>query len=67
MKNTRPTWDTTREPNLLRNTASGKYYGRFTLGGKQKWGNLETDVCDIIENASLDEAQEDRLAQVLGK
>jgi hypothetical protein len=33
-----------REPNLLRNTASGMYYGRFTLSGKQKSVNLEIDV-----------------------
>ena len=55
MKNTRQTWDTTREPNLLRNTASGRYYGRFTLGGKQKWVNLETDVWTIAKTRVADE------------
>jgi hypothetical protein len=49
IENTHPTWDTTREPNLLRNTASGKYYGGSTLGGKQKWVNLETDVWTIAK------------------
>jgi hypothetical protein len=49
MKYARPTWDATREPNLLRNTASGKHYGRFILGGKQKWVNLETDVWTIAK------------------
>ena len=55
MKNTRQTWDTTREPNLLRNTASGRYYGRFTLGGKQKWVNLDTDVWTVAKLRLADE------------
>ncbi len=49
MKNPRPTWDTTREQNLLRNAPRGRYYGRFTLGGKQKWVNLETDDWTIAK------------------
>lgn len=49
MRATRQTWDTTREPNLLRNTVSGRYYGRFTLAGKQKWINLETDVWTVAK------------------
>ncbi len=48
-------WWTTREPNLLRNTASGRYYGRFTLSGKQKWVNLETDVWTVAKIRLADE------------
>ena len=57
-------WDTTREPNLLRNTASGRYYGRFTLSGKQKWVNLETDVWTVAKIRLADErAKIERLRQ----
>jgi hypothetical protein len=37
-------WDTTREPNLLRNTARGRYNGSFTPSGKQKRVNVQTNV-----------------------
>jgi len=64
MSVTRQTWDTTREPNLLRNTASGRYYGRFTLAGKQKWINLETDVWTVAKLRLADErAKIERLRQ----
>ena len=57
-------WDTTREPNLLRNSASGRYYGRFTLSGKQKWVNLETDVWTVAKIRLADErAKIERLRQ----
>ena len=49
MNQTKQTWEATREPNLLRNTASGKYYGRFTIASKQKWINLGTDVCAVAK------------------
>lgn len=48
-------WETTREPNLLRNTASGRYYGRFTIACKQKWINLETDVWPVAKLRLADE------------
>ena len=41
------TWETTNIPNLLKNAASGRYYGRFTVSGKQKWVNLRTDIWSI--------------------
>src|ERR1700690_3859218 len=64
MSTTRQTWETTREPNLLRNTASGRYYGRFTLAGKQKWVNLETDVWTVAKLRLADErAKIERLRQ----
>jgi len=50
-----PTWETTREPNLLRNRASGRYYGRFTVSGKQKWFNLNTDVWTVAKLRLADE------------
>ncbi len=55
MSEKRPTWETTREPNLLRNRASGRYYGRFTLSGKQKWFNLNTDVWTVAKLRLADE------------
>ncbi|MEN9635247.1 MAG: hypothetical protein RL077_3651 [Verrucomicrobiota bacterium] len=48
-------WETTREPNLLRNRASGRYYGRFTISGKQKWLNLDTDVWTVAKLRLADE------------
>jgi hypothetical protein len=42
-------WETTREPNLLRNRASGRYYGRFTISSKQKWLNLNTDIWTVAK------------------
>src|ERR1700690_2387759 len=64
MSTTRQTWETTREPNLLRNTASGKYYGRFTIACKQKWINLETDVGTVAKLRLADERSKiERLRQ----
>ena len=55
MSEKRPKWETTREPNLLRNRASGRYYGRFTISGKQKWLNLNTDVWSVAKLRLADE------------
>ena len=49
------TWQPTREPNLLRNTASGRYYCRFTIAGKQKWTNLKTNVWTVAKLRLADE------------
>ncbi|MSU64898.1 MAG: site-specific integrase [Opitutus sp.] len=49
------TWETTREPNLLKNTASGRFYGRFTVAGEQKWINLKTDVFTVAKLRLNDE------------
>ena len=43
MSEKRSKWETTGEPNLLRNHANRREYERFTISGKQKWLNLETD------------------------
>ncbi len=42
MSENKKTWETTNIPNLIKNAASGRYYGRFTVSGKQKWVNLLT-------------------------
>ena len=55
MSDSKQTWETTREPNLLRNRASGRYYGRFTVSGKQKWLNLKTDVWTVAKLRLADE------------
>lgn len=49
------TWQPTREPNLLRNRASGRYYGRFTISGKQNWINLKTNVWSVAKLRLADE------------
>jgi integrase len=62
MKNTEPLetekakyWVKTREPNLVKNVASGKFYGRFTVRGKLKWFNLDTDVFTVAKLRLNDE------------
>ena len=42
-------WETTREQNLLRNRASGRYYARFKVSGKPKWISLKTDVWSVAK------------------
>lgn len=68
MSEQRRIWETTREPNLLRNGLSGRYYGRFTLAGKQKWVNLETDVWPVAKFRLADErAKIERFRQTSAK
>lgn len=43
------TWERTSVQNLLRNGASGRYYARWTIAGKQKWVSLETDVFSVAK------------------
>jgi integrase len=43
------TWERTSVQCLLRNAESGRYYGRWTIAGKQKWVNLDTDVFGIAK------------------
>jgi hypothetical protein len=40
---------TTRARNLLKNDASGRFYGRFNVSGKQKWVELDTDEFPIAK------------------
>jgi integrase len=51
-----PLWENTSVQCLLRNTHSRKYYGRFTLHGKQKWVSLDTDVLSVAKLRLSDEA-----------
>ena len=48
-------WATTREPNLLKNLPSGRFYGRFTVSGKQKWVSLDTDIWSVAKLRLADE------------
>ena len=48
-------WVTTREPNLLKNDASGRFYGRFNVAGKPKWINLKTDKFPVAKLRLADE------------
>lgn len=50
------TWERTPVQNLLRNGASGRYYARWTIGGKQKWVNLKTDVFTVAKLRLADES-----------
>lgn len=50
------TWERTSVQNLLRNGASGRYYARWTIAGKQKWVNLKSDVFSVAKLKILDEA-----------
>jgi len=49
-------WEKTAVQCLLRNRHSGKYYGRFTVSGKQKWVSLDTDVLTVAKLRLPDEA-----------
>ncbi len=49
-------WERTQVQALLRNGSSGIYYGRWKLGGKQKWKSLKTSVFSIAKLRLIDEA-----------
>jgi hypothetical protein len=49
------TWLSTNIPNLLKNAASGRYYGRSTISGKQKSVNLKTGVWSVAKIRLADE------------
>jgi integrase len=46
---TKNVWEKTDTACLLRHKHSRKYYGRFTLNGKQKWIALDTDVLRVAK------------------
>ncbi len=54
--NETPTWERTPTQNLLRNSKSGRYYGRWTISGKQKWVKLGTNVYSVAKLRLADEA-----------
>ncbi len=43
----KPTWQRTRIQNLLKNSKSGRFYGRWVISGKQIWRALDTDVFTV--------------------
>ena len=49
-------WERTQVQGLLRNGSSGIYYGRWKLGGKQKWKSLKTSVFSVAKLRLIDEA-----------
>lgn len=49
-------WQRTSVQNLLRNRKSRRYYGRWTISGKQKWVKLDTDVFTVAKLRLSDEA-----------
>jgi len=55
MSKTQKQWATTGTPNLLKNLSSGRYYGRFTVSGKQNWVNLDTDIASVARLRVADE------------
>lgn len=48
------TWQRTKTPGLLRHKG-GRYYGRFTLGGKTFFKPLETDLLEIARTRFAEE------------
>lgn len=65
------TWERTPVQNLLRNGESGRYFGRWTVGGKQIWLKLDTDVFSVAKmrltkEAAKIEARRNTAAAVAG-
>ncbi|MFY9924414.1 MAG: hypothetical protein WAK51_08055, partial [Opitutaceae bacterium] len=48
-KNEDALWEATSVQNLLRRKSSGRYYGRWTVGGKQIWKSLRTEVFTVAK------------------
>jgi integrase len=49
------TWQRTKVQYLLKNTDSGRFYGRWTVSGKQIWRSLDTDVFTVAKLRLNDE------------
>lgn len=66
------TWERTSVQNLLRNRSSGKYFGRWTVAGKQIWRKLDTDVFTVAklrlgdESAKIERQRNSRASVVAG-
>jgi integrase len=54
---TKNVWETTDTARMVRHKHSRKYYGRYTLGGKQKWVNLDTTRLSVAKLRLLDETR----------
>jgi hypothetical protein len=59
-------WEVTDTACLLRNKHSRKYYGRFTVHGKQKWVNLKTHVLTVAKLRLPDTVKEIEKLRALG-
>ena len=46
-KLTTPPWVHTSKDNIVRNVASGRYYARINIGGKDVWKSLRTDKISV--------------------
>jgi integrase len=66
------TWERTAVQNLLRNGKSGRYFGRWTVSGKQIWRKLDTDVFTVaklrlgVESAKIEALRGSRAAVTTG-
>ena len=63
---TKNVWEATGTACLRRNKHSRKYYGRFSLWGKQKWINLETTVLTVAKLRLPDQVKEIEKLRSLG-
>ncbi|MDQ5977449.1 MAG: hypothetical protein QG602_421 [Verrucomicrobiota bacterium] len=60
-------WAKTSIPNLLKNAQSGRYYGRFTVSGKEKWVSLKTESFKVAKLRLSDHrAKTERARQAAG-
>ncbi len=55
-------WERTNVTNLLRNRASGNYYARVKVNGKQKWRTLDTTLFPVAK-LRLGDAEKELRAQ----
>ena len=52
----KPNWQRTSVQNLLKDSRSGRFYGRWIVSGKQIWRSLRTDVFTVAKLRLLDES-----------
>ena len=67
-KKNKPTWIRTKKfpPNLCRNRHSGIYYLRTSVGGKDKWLSLKTDIFEVAKFRLKDRMEQFDAARVSG-
>ena len=53
-KMTTSPWVHTSKDNIVGNVASGRYYARITIGGKDLWKSLRTDKISVAEQRLRD-------------
>lgn len=52
----KPNWQRTSVQNLLKDSRSGRFYGRWIVSGKQIWRSLRTDIFTVAKLRLLDES-----------